>query len=587
MPGKFEIKSIRGGKSEFLDRGIAGAFKLAKNANIRDAVDALSCNQALITDGNAASIVVDTILFWVNAADGNGYGFGNAGKIYKRTAAAVWSVVYTDADGAILGASEWYNDTQTYLYWATSTKLHRKLIPGNTSWTDVDATIASVAATGVLTVSGIPKNNSKVSIGSVVYTFVTNLSTSPTVLNQVKIGASAEISIDNLVLAINLGAGIGTNYSTGTLVHPTCSAAKTTASTMTVTAREAGSGGNYIGTYGSGDYLSFAQPFLKNGISYSTWPKINLTSTAWHTMAQADGSLMICNAKVLAQVGFDDSYTNEALKLRYGVIAKTVNDYGNSVLIGGGDGVKDSWLLTWDHSAQNWTNKNRIPVKSINAVADAEIMLMNCGDNELFFSNLTDKMRVATMEGKCNPGGVAEDHGMALFGLYGGTYSGIWSYGRKDKNGVHALNLEYYVDADEIGAIWFIGDTLFLSYRKGATKAVLKVNSAAKAVAEYYSLDLKAPREVPWQTVELLTDTLPTDSKIEVFYAVKSLKISELATAENWTRAELVGGTDFASTGRNPIFMVGSDGRIINLKLVITPATNASPVIHEIYVNFL
>lgn len=455
MAGKFEIKSFKGGKSEFVDRGIVGSFKMAKNVDIRSEIDALACTQALITDGNAASIVVDLIHFHVDCSDGNSYYFGNTGKIYKRTALAVWSVVYTDSDGAILGAAEWYDATTTYLVWATSTKLNRTAIPSN--WTtDVNA------------------------------------------------------------------------------------------------------GG---------------------------WQKVNLTAADWHTMAQADGSLMICNSKKLAQVGYDGSYTNEALALRYGVIAKTVSEYGNSVLVGGGDGVKNSWLLTWDHSAQNWTGKNRIPVKSINAVVDAEIMLMNCGDNELFFSNMTDKMRVATMDGKCNPGGVVEDHGLAYFGLYGGSYSGIWSYGRKDKNGVHSLNLEHYLDADEIGAVWFIGSVLFVSYRKGATKAVLKVNTAAKAVAEYYSLDLKAPRETVWESVQMLTDTLPADSKIEVFYSLKSLKLADLSVAENWTEAILQGGSDFVS-GRDPVFMLGSNGRICNLKIVITPATNSSPVIHELSVNF-
>lgn len=453
MP-KFEIKSFRGGKSEFLDRGIVGAFKFAKNANIRSEVDALSCNQALVTDGNAASIVVDLIRFWVNSVDGNGYGFGDTGKIYKRTSAAVWSVVYTDPDGAILGAAEWYSSTTNYLVWATATKLNRTAIPSN--WTtDVNA---------------------------------------------------------------------------------------------------------------------------------GSWQKVNLSSTDWHTMAQADGSLMICNKKFLAQVGYDSSYTNEALALRYGVTAKTVSEYGNSVLVGGGDGVKDSYLLLWDHSAQNWTAKNRIPVKTINGVVDAEVMLMNCGDNELFFSNMTDKMRVMTMDGKCNPQGVAEDHGLALFGLYGGSYPGIWSFGRKDSNGVRSLNLEQYLDADEVGAIWFVGSVLFISYQKGATHAVLKVDTATKAVATYYSLDLKAPRETVWDRIRMVTDTMPTSTKIQVYYSMKSLKISELATEGNWTEAKQESGTDFTS-GRDPEFLIGSSGRMINLRIVVTPSANTTPVIHEIYVD--
>lgn len=53
--------------------------------------------------------------------------------------------------------------------------------------------------------------------------------------NDVKIGATTEISIDNLVLAITAGAGIGTNYGTGTIVNSLATAVKASASTMTAT----------------------------------------------------------------------------------------------------------------------------------------------------------------------------------------------------------------------------------------------------------------------------------------------------------------------------------------------------------------
>jgi hypothetical protein len=139
---KFQIKSFRGGKSDYTDRGIAGSFSKSKNLNIRGVSDILECGQALIADGNADAIVTGLINFWVNANDGNTYGFDDTGKIYKRTSGAVWSLVYTDADGEITGATEWYIDNgKTYLFWATATKLHCKEIPGATNWSDVDANI--------------------------------------------------------------------------------------------------------------------------------------------------------------------------------------------------------------------------------------------------------------------------------------------------------------------------------------------------------------------------------------------------------------------------------------------------------------
>ena len=577
---KYELKSFKGGKSDYSDRGIYGSFKASKNLDIRGTEDVLTCNYALVADGTGASgadtIVTDLINFWVNATDGNTYAFGDTGKIYKRTSAGVWSNVYTDTDGEITGAYEWFDPTTSYLYWTTSTKLHRHVITGN--WTtDVDATTASVAASGTLTVSDTPHNGALISIGSIVYTFRTTLST-PTIANEVLIGANAEAAIDNLVKAITLADTIGTNYSIGTEVHPTCTAVKATASTMTVTAKTVGDGGNSIITVPQGDHLAFAQPTLKGGITYSAWPKINLTAATWHTMTQANGSLMICNNKLLAMVGYDNSYTNEALKLRPGITSQALIERGNQVLIGGGDGVRESWLSTWEQTAMSWIDKNRIPSKSINAIVQAEVILMSCGDNELFFSDMVNNLPVCTLDGKANPGGVVEKGGLALFGLYGGSFGGIWSYGRTKKNESHTLNLEQYIDADEIGSICKIAGQVFVSYQKGSSHLVRKVDTATKAEAEYYSLDLVAPKESTWTTIELTTGTIPTGCTIACYY--------DLDATGSWTQAKMAGDIATATAGmRDPIFLCGSYGRTFNLKIVLTPNANTSPEVSKIVIN--
>ena len=289
---RFEIRSFRGGKSDYKDRGIAGSFWMGKNLNIHDTVDELSCGQALVSDGTGGSgadtIVTDLINFWVNSSDGNTYGLGDTGKIYKRTPAAVWSVVHTDPDGEITGAYEWYCDNgKKYMFWTTATKLHSKEIPGNSTWAvDLDATITPL--------SGTPQ----------------------------------------------------------------------------------------------------------------TYPKTDLTSTIWHTMTQANGALMICNEKVLAMVGYDGSYTKNAVMLRPGIITQALVEKGNLVLVGGGDGVRESWLSTWEQTALSWVEKNRIPSPTINAIVQAELLLMSAGTNELYFSDMTNNLPICTMDGKANPGGV-------------------------------------------------------------------------------------------------------------------------------------------------------------------------------------
>lgn len=107
-----------------------------------------------------------------------------------------------------------------------------------------EAAGASVAATGVLTLTGNAVNGETVTIGGVVYTFVTALASAFDVL----IGAAATNSIDNLIAAINGAAGEGSTYGTGTTAHPTVGAAAGVGDTMDVTADTAGTAGNSIAT---------------------------------------------------------------------------------------------------------------------------------------------------------------------------------------------------------------------------------------------------------------------------------------------------------------------------------------------------
>lgn len=64
--------------------------------------------------------------------------------------------------------------------------------------------------------------------------------------NDVLIGDNAESAIDNLVLAVTAGETEGTNYGTGTVVNPSVTAVKASASTMTCSALVKGTAGNSI-----------------------------------------------------------------------------------------------------------------------------------------------------------------------------------------------------------------------------------------------------------------------------------------------------------------------------------------------------
>lgn len=109
---------------------------------------------------------------------------------------------------------------------------------------DAEAT-DGVAATGTLTFVANPADTDPVVIGSRTYTFQTVLTN---VAGHVLIGATASDSLDNLIAAINLGAGSGVKYAAATTQHPTVTAAAGAGDTMVVTAQAKGTAGNAIAT---------------------------------------------------------------------------------------------------------------------------------------------------------------------------------------------------------------------------------------------------------------------------------------------------------------------------------------------------
>jgi len=102
-----------------------------------------------------------------------------------------------------------------------------------------------VLATGTLTLGVAPADGETVVIRNRTYTWESAFSdTADKVLNEV----SASDSIDNLINAINNGAGEGTKYGTGTAEHADVSAAAGAGDTMVITAKSAGFNGMWVAT---------------------------------------------------------------------------------------------------------------------------------------------------------------------------------------------------------------------------------------------------------------------------------------------------------------------------------------------------
>lgn len=115
------ITDFNGGISPIKGKGVRGSFAFGYGLNIRDN-NTLKCNQRLVKD--SGTTVVDLILVMFKASDGNVYAFGDTGKIYRKVA-GTWALAYTDSDGRISGACQFKSTSDTYILYATQTKLKR------------------------------------------------------------------------------------------------------------------------------------------------------------------------------------------------------------------------------------------------------------------------------------------------------------------------------------------------------------------------------------------------------------------------------------------------------------------------------
>lgn len=101
------------------------------------------------------------------------------------------------------------------------------------------------AAKGVLSLSANPSDSETVIIGVITYVFNTVLGST----NSILIGATTELSLDNLIDAINFSSdNEGITFGTGTVIHPTVEAKTFTDNAVVVEAKTSGTSGNLIGT---------------------------------------------------------------------------------------------------------------------------------------------------------------------------------------------------------------------------------------------------------------------------------------------------------------------------------------------------
>lgn len=344
---------------------------------------------------------------------------------------------------------------------------------------------------------------------------------------------------------------------------------------------------------GTNDDLDWTQaPVVNATLNSQTYPKTNLSGADWHTMRDISGSLIGCNKDKLFLVGYDDSYTNEAVQLIPGNVSKTLMELSKYVLAGceRNDAREESSMFIWNIDSLSWDDRKVLPLPSVNAGIICENPFIQVGSSGyVYYADLQSTIPAFIFPGggEVNPNGVALDEGLALFGVYGATsgYNGVYSFGRKRREDVPVLNLEYALEADEIGAVCNVGTDILVSYRSGSNYGVKKVDTSNKATAVYESLELWARNDnrddLPnWTQIKLTMKPLPSDCSVQVARKTDKTGSFEACNTED-------GSTEFSVEGATEvIFYAGDDAKIQETQITLNPSSNETPEIYMIEVEY-
>ena len=309
-------------------------------------------------------------------------------------------------------------------------------------------------------------------------------------------------------------------------------------------------------------------------------------------MKQIGGANYIANGSKLALVGYDDSWTNEALDIIPGRLIKTIIERNGRAVEG--------------------TYPAGYPNKGINGAIDCEYPLIQIGDDgNLFYADFNSSMPIKRFPGggRVNPGGVANEveeieifdwvfgadswvdrqtlGNMSIWGVFDADIgkNGLYYYGRKNKEQPFTLNLEYLMEVDEIGAVVNVDGTTLASYRDGTDFGVRAVDPDIKAEGIWEGLEFRFPTKKAEQItrvshVEVFMDLLPTGCSVYFYYQKnKSGTFVQAYTAE--------GGEAFTATnGKKATFRIGEEMDIFEPRIRMVSSGNTTAEIFRIVTYF-
>jgi hypothetical protein len=323
--------------------------------------------------------------------------------------------------------------------------------------------------------------------------------------------------------------------------------------------------------------------------------KTTLDDAEWHSMVIAGGQTNIANGNYLASIAYDGSFDPADLDIIPGNIIKCLEERDDYVILGSyrSDKSEEGHIWSWLTSATNWIQKKRIPVKGVNSLITAETMLLQGGsDGELFYSDFISAIPLHGIPGggSTMPGGVSIEDDLAVFGVYGGDYPGIWSYGRKRKNRAMALNYDYRLantvagsTISTIAAVTTADGLLMASWgttdESTSEYGIDIVDENNKAYATYEGLEFSNGQHFlkkKFDTVKLNMAPMPASTYVSVLY--------KFDKQPSWKYAFMGNGeTSYSYEGATEaIFSIGGMASTYEVRVDTVPFGNETPEILSI-----
>ena len=329
--------------------------------------------------------------------------------------------------------------------------------------------------------------------------------------------------------------------------------------------------------------------------------KTTLDNWAYHPMQVANGSLVIGNGNFLATIAYDGAFNNAEMNIRPGNVVKCLAERDDYAIIGSErvDNAEEGHIWSWIVGNASYSQKRKIPVKGVNALIDAErLLLQGGGVGEIFYSDFSNvaPLNAIPAGGKCSSQiDILND--LAIFGIYGaGDQSGIYSYGRRMLNRPFALNHEFKLKptvegqtVQEIGGTWVSSSVAFASYKIAGSATyygIDMVSTTTRAVARLEGLEFAGGQphlKKRYLSEKVVMEPLPTGCSVNVIYKPNRQSTGGSSSAgEGWKYAKIADGSSTTYSvvdSTEAEFIINENAKVYEIGVEITPNEGLTPEI--------